>query len=449
MFLFVSGILILPGKTSVAQDNWPMFSQVGQGTFSNPALQNNTGKLIAGMPVFSGTSLTVDMNFAYNYLFSNDLISYSLDKFYNKLEPYGKVQARYFQNYFFASYKKKKWNYSFSYSDKSTMKTRFDREIISYLRDGNLGYQNKTKDFGKADFKFNYYTEISFGLSKQIWDNFDVGIRSKFLLGRLFFEGQNLRLSVADNPQTEILSVQAEGQAVLSGPFKINKMSGDATNFASDLMPGDFFLRLKNLGYAMDFGVIYRPNRISEVSFSIIDLGFTTYKDHTFDIDFVHPLEYKRNTLYQSVAPGSNAYIEPREAIFVLGDSLSYVVEVEKTIFRKTEMIPLQAYATYKYKISRVRSAGATAQVKFYNPDLNFRLSGFYTQKVLKDRLELSGSLTLFDISDLTAGIGACYTSNHIQAYLYTSNIKTFVFPISAKKLNLSAGINFLFATKN
>jgi hypothetical protein len=370
--------------------------------------------------------------------------------FYNKLKSDGRILLEASQQMFFASVRSNKWNYSFSFSDKAWLNGQVDRELIAFIRDGTLASIGKSKNFGDATFNFLYYREVSVGISKKHWDNLDIGFRGKLLFGKFWLDAQKLNVSVETNNQKDALTVNTQGAATLVGPFKINKMFWfNQTNFTSDIGPGDYFLNLRNLGFAADFGLIYRPDRKNEIALSITDLGFIGFKHHKFDIDFIHPIVYTENTLYQSVDPRGARYIEPREALLALGDSLAFVIEAKNSTLRNSVFIPAKICLSARYIYSSKIQLGGYARVEYRFPGLRNCVSGFATRYFLKNKLGVTGTLGLYDFRKVLPGIGACYATDKIQFFILTNNIQTIVQPIAAKHLTLSLGFNMLLTTKN
>lgn len=439
-------------STGFSQENLFFSNGLSQSSLSNPAIQNKDEKLVIGVPFLSGINVDISSEFAFNYLFSNDLQSYSLEKFYTKLGQYSKAYIRASELIFYSSLKKDKWNFSFSFSDKAMMNTRFNREIIGYLRDGNLKYYGDKNYFGDASFSFNYYREISFGISKNQWKNLDLGIRPKLLFGKLFFNTGNLSLSSETDEINKTFLLKPAGDVVLSGPFNVNhKTIPNFTNFSSAILPGDYFLSMKNLGMAVDLGLVYRRNKRSEISFSIVDFGFTGYKNNLYEVDFINPVSYPKDSLYQSAFNSNDGtrYVEPKEALKAFGDSLSYAIEANLSNLRRIDYIPLKFNLSTSYKLNKSVTAGFANQLTYQKNFIKNYFSAFARYSTKNENLELTGILSLYNLSGVLPGMSVNLTSQNFQFYLFSNNILSIIRPVSAKHLNLSFGINFLLATGN
>lgn len=447
-------LLIITGFhfTCLSQEHLFFSNGVSQTSLSNPAIQNKTDKLVVGFPFLSGINVNVSSDFAFNYLFSNDLQSYSLEKFYTKISPFSKASISASELIFYTSLKKNKWNFSFSFSDKMMMKTKFNREIIGYIRDGNLPYYDNDKNFGDASFHFNYYREISFGISKNQWKNLDLGIRPKLLFGKLFFNTNKLNLAGESDLANETFLLKPSGDVVLSGPFNVkHKTNPFFTNFSAAIYPEDYFISLKNLGLATDLGLVYRKNKRSELSVSIVDLGFIGYKNKLFDVDFISAVKYPKDSLYQSVwnAGDGTRYIEPKEALRAFSDSLSYSIDATISDLRKIGYLPVKIIISTNYKLNKSVNAGFANHLKYSKSftENNFSLFGRYTLK--NEKLELTGILSLYNFSAVLPGFSVNLTSQKFQFYMFSNNILSIIHPVSAKHLNLSFGMNLLLATGN
>ncbi|NLO03396.1 MAG: hypothetical protein GX126_13940, partial [Bacteroidales bacterium] len=319
-----------------------LLPDIPQSTLYNPAYQNKTEKLAVGIPVLSGVYGTAEMNVPFNSLFSKGF-SYDLNRFYNSLDERGIARAAAGISLFFASFKHNEFTYNFSVSERSFSEGSFDREIIKIIRDGIQNYYGSYENLGDASFNFNYFREVAPGLSKQISERIDAGVRLKILFGKMFFDARDANFSVETDEDKKRINIKVDGDYKFSGPF-VHKRD-TVFNFSSfdvNMTPADYFFGAKNLGFAFDAGIIYRPGQFTEISVSLIDIGFTGYKNNLYDIKFFRPVRYSENSLYQSDQPGQTNYIEPREALKDFGDSISYIINVDDAVNREIVKLPFK-----------------------------------------------------------------------------------------------------------
>jgi hypothetical protein len=435
---------ILPAQEKSSLYFLPGVSQV---LLENPAYQNQTGKLVIGVPVLSGISGQWNANTPFNSLFSKDF-SYSFERLYNRLDDEGHATASAEISMFFASFKLNDYTFSLAVTERFYFETIFNREIVRFIRDGTQNFYGTDENLGSATFYSSHYREFAPGISRQIWENLEIGIRPKLMFGRFNFEGEDLNLSVKTDPPSNHILVTTEGSYLLSGPFSHRRDSiYNFSVFLPNVSPGDYFFQPRNLGLALDAGVVFRPDKYSELSASLLDAGLIGFGHNTFEVNFYRPARYSGNYPYQSIDPDQDFYLEPREAIRAFQDSVSFVIDVKEEGIRNFAALPLKINLAGKYRFTEKFSAGISNQFKLYKIKPLNMLSVFGTAN-LGTRFAVYGSLTLINTESLSPGLGALYAANRYQFYFATNNISSLVQPTASKHLNLSLGINFLFDTE-
>jgi hypothetical protein len=420
---------------------------ISQASVENPAIQNESEKLVIGMPFLSGISGQWNSSVPLDALFYKDF-SYSFHRFYDALDEKGEVQASAGAAVFYASFRHNDYSFSFSVSERAFSDGIFDREIVRIIRDGTLDFFGSNENLGNATLYLTHYRELATGVSKQLWKGFNVGIRPKILFGKFHFSGENLNLSVETNPNPEQLLLKTEGNFTLAGPLKhVRDSIYKSSTFFADFSPGDYFFQARNLGVALDVGIIFKPDKFSEISLSVVDAGIIGFRHKTYYNEFTRPIIYLPETSYQSYNINENYYLEPRQAIIAFSDSVSYVTNVAETTVRNFSVLPFKINIAGKYIFSEKLTAGFHNQFKNYKlKPLN--LFSVYGTATLHPKFAFYGSLALFNTQNIYPGFGASYTANWLQIYFTSNNISGIFQPMATKQLNLSFGINFLFDTQ-
>ncbi len=434
------GMIFYYGLT--AQERSPVFYLPGvpQASLENPAIQNRSGKLAIGIPVLSGVYINVNSNMALDYLFSEDF-SYSFQRFYDALDDDGKTQAAANVSVFFASLKHNDYTFSISVSEKVSSNGNFDREIIRLIRDGLIDFYGTNQSVGNAFFQFRHYKELGIGIAKKMWDGFDIGIRPKLLFGKYFLDTKDFDLMLETDTQNRELRMVPQGNYFMSGPLSYNK------SFRAKIFPGDYFFQPKNLGFAFDAGMVLKTNNAMEWSVSLLDIGFIGFGHNVFDMKMARPWHYPEYMLYQSHTPKAEGYMEPREALKIIADSVSFLLEVEDADSGMASILPMKINAGGKYFVSEKTAFGVNNQFTWYRRQPINMASVFAYQK-LGNWLEMAGSVSLYNLSDVAPGFSASCSSQRVQFFLATNNILGFIHPSSSKHLNLCFGMNFLFDTQ-
>lgn len=448
---YVSVIFIFLNVTlqGISQETapWYLLPGVHQQSYSTPAVQNESAKLVVGLPFLAGISGTWNANTPFDALFSKGF-SYSLERFYNQLEPQGSASASGRLSMFYASLRHADYTFRLSVSERFLGTGKFDRDIVKIIRDGTQPYFGANENFGEAGFHFQFFRELSFGVSKRVWESLDIGIAPKILFGKAAFDGSGLQVSVETDKENNMLLVKPEGTFWMAGPLAYNYSPVYyRTEFRTNFYPGDYFFQPRNLGFAVDFGVIYRPNEFAELSASLLDFGFTSFKYNTYDVDFSEPANFSEDNLYQSTNPDGENYLEPREAIRAFRDSLSFLINAEETDSRKMAPMPATINLSARTRVSEKLTGGVNNQFTWFrNKPRNYFTA--FIQSYTGKKVGLAASLSLYNLSDIRPGFGVSYTSSRIQFYFSSNNILPIIQPASAKHLNLSVGINFLFDTQ-
>jgi hypothetical protein len=436
---------VIPGKS---QDGNPLqfLSSVSQSSLFNPAHQNETEKLVIGIPLITLNSFDWKANFSIDYLFSSNF-AYNLENFYNELDEPGDAIGTVDFPLIYLNLKMDQHNYSFSIRDRVYATGHFDHEILKFLDRGIQPYYGQNQDFGPVTFKSFYFRELAIGYAYEIWKDFSVGVRPKLLFARFYYDVPEFYFSVSTDTDKNQLLLTPTGNYTLSAPVDVKYIEKiGATSIRPNPRPTDYLFNFHNLSPAIDLGVDYRFDNGPEISVSVLDLGYIGFKHNTYDVEFYDAVRYNENDLFQSKYPDQDNYKEPRYAIQEFSDSIPFVTLADEIDNRVIEQIPLKITGSVKQEVSDKMELGLSGQITYTKKYTDNYVSGFmHTQ--LGDKVNLAATLSLLNFKKFLPGVAASYTGNWMQFYISTNNIIGFVKPTSAKYLNLSFGVNFLFST--
>jgi len=431
-----------------AQDSNPLkfLPGVSQSSLYNPAQQNETDKLVVGLPLISGTSFNWKSNFAIDYIFSTNF-SYSFNHFYHELGEPGDAIATVNVPLIYLSLRKEQHNFTFSVQEKIVSSGFFDHELLQFIDLGLQPFYGDNKNYGPVNFKSFYYRELALGYSNRIWEGFYVGIRPKLLFARFYYDIPELYLDVETRESAEELAVIPQGDYTLSAPVEVsyNEELG-ATDIRPNPKPSDYFFNFRNLSPALDLGLIYRFDNDLQFSASVLDLGFIGFKHNTYDVTFTGELNFDKNELYQSNDPEGPNYKEPKIALQEFSDSIPYVIIASPSENRYIQQIPLKINMGVKQQLNPKTELGISGQYTYFKDNNETYLTGFMHTR-LGGKFNLAATLGVLNFNKFLPGVGFNYTGRRAQYYLSTNNITGFLKPASAKYLNLSFGVNFLFST--
>jgi len=431
--------------SALSQDGNPLqfLFNVSQSSRLNPSYQNKTEKLVVGFPVIAGTILNWESNFGIKNLAADN---FTID-FYKTLREPGSAFFTTHVPMLFLSFKTKSSTYGFSISENMVGLTNFDEEIINFLGQGLQPYYGKNEQIGPLSISTHYYREIAFSYATEIVTNFHIGIRPKLLFSKFYYNMKNVVFDVETMSDSETLTINPTMSFTATGPFKI--VRNEETEFEAlktDFKPGDYFFGFRNIGAGIDLGITYHPTKESEISISVLDLGFTRLKHKSYTIEYSKSLYYKKENLYQSSNPEAPKYWSPAEALTAFSDSIPFISTVTKNSTGTLEQLPIQINATFKYRLPSQIQLGFSNHFTYYLQQTENFLSGFIHSKITS-KLELAGTLNFYNFERIFPGIGASYTGESVQYFISTNNLLELVQATKAKNLNLCFGVNFLFST--
>ncbi|WP_346856204.1 DUF5723 family protein [uncultured Draconibacterium sp.] len=441
-FLLVFISLCFP---AFSQDGNPLqfLRNISQASRLNPSYQNSSDKLIVGLPLLAGTTLNWESNFELQNIATDNITS----EFYKALKEPGQTYTTANLPALFLSLKRKSATLSFSISEKIIGSTNFDEEAINFIAQGLLPYYGKNENFGPFYFSSQYYREIAFTYSTEIVQKLYIGARPKILFSKFYVDFDNAYFQVETMQESETLVIHPEGNYSVSGPLKV--ITNEEKQYEAlkpDVRPGDYFFGFRNMGAGIDLGLSYHPTKESELSLSVLDIGFTRLKHRTYKVEFSKSLYYQKEDLYQSNDPQAPNYWTPTEALTAFTDSLPYISSVNNTHNGLTEMLPVQINASFKYQLPNKVQLGFSNHFTHTKSHSENFLSGFI-HTTIGLNFELVGTLNVYNFERLFPGIGASYTGQSVQYFISTNNFLELVQPSTAKNLNLCFGVNFLFST--
>jgi hypothetical protein len=425
-----------------AQERSSLFLLPGvpQASLENPAFQNRTGKFAIGIPILSGMNINVNSNMALDYLFFEDF-DYSVPRLYESLDRNGKLQSSFNISLFFASLKQNKYTFSVSVSERGAFNGNFEKEIVRVFRDGIIDYYGSDHNLGSGFFQFRYYKEVGVGIARELWKGFDIGIRPKLLFGKYFIDTNDFSILLESDMENKRLLFGPDGRYFMSGPLSYDK------SFRAKIFPGDYFFQFKNLGFALDAGIMLRTGNSTEWSVSILDIGAIGFGHNVFKMKMARPWRYAESALYQSHSPKLPDYMEPLEALKLVTDSTSFFLEVEDADSGMVTMLPVKFNISGKHYFTNKTAVGAVNQLTWYRRQ-PVNMASVFAYQTIGTWLEMAGGVTLYNLTEIAPGFNLCFTARKMQLYLATNNILGFINPSSSKHLNLCFGMNFLIDTQ-
>jgi len=302
--IVVGLILMLIISTASAQESTSTYFQKGvpQSNFMNPALHNDSSKLVIGIPGMSGVYYDFNGGFAVDDLMHKgtgalaDSLVLDLDKFQGALSSSNTIQQHFSLPILYVGFRNKNSFFSFGVAEKALALVSFDKSIVDFLVEGNADYMGKIQDLGNLNMDAFQYREYALGYSHQMLKNkLTIGLKAKLLFGKFAFQTEQMHLSVETAADGSYLNLNSDMRINLSAPVNMeydseNYFSGtksDGTSTKEYLLEGD------NKGLAFDLGAVYKLTPKITFSGSVIDIGKISFTNKTVNLDHVSTYKWE------------------------------------------------------------------------------------------------------------------------------------------------------------
>ncbi len=429
------------------------FDKIPQGLLLNPGAETDYKYHIA-MPVVSGMS--VDLNtsgFTVADLFRKDNIDFTT-KFNNVINNLGNDDYAYINSQIEvinAGYQLNKRDYlSVGFYTEVDAFLKVPKDILELMRDGNAGFLNRNFLFSNIATKVDVVGVIHAGITRKLNEKFIAGVRLKIYSGSLNVTSTGntgtftTRLGTTSLYEHSLNNVDVNGYS--SGIYNANK----EVDITSEDITGNLFLG-SNLGLGFDIGFTYAIDDQTEISASILDVGFISYSDKirnaTVEGDYIFSgIDFRFDNTNPNYWQDLNNAIDsqiPRNE-----NSESYSV-----------MRPLKFNFSGKYGFGKSRKEENCSDMSFndyYDNTIGgqifsvltpigprFALTGFYERKLSK-RINTKITYTVDDFSNSNIGLGVSANIWKLNVYTAIDNVLGLTNVAASNSASFQFGINFI-----
>lgn len=498
---------IITFSTVWGQINTLYFNKnVYQSTELNPARQHNC-RFAFGLPAMSSIYLnTRHTGFSYADLFYEDATKPDTARFVPNIDGVYKTMGN--LNYVFLHNKTslgyvafwiRDFYITFDVNLNVQQNLTYPKAIFS-LKDGNYFTDGRYISLTGFSEDLNIYTEYALGVSKEVSPGLVIGGKLKLLKGISNFTTKKFQFDwhvMTEDTAIYDYRFNSSFEFRASSPIKIAPeydadgniigIIDNADQYSTDLNTlidaGDYmgvkkFLKPKNTGLAVDLGVIYKPSEKFELSASVVDLGFISWKTNPMIIKTdASEFTYSGFDLGKYIGDISIAKSlmdgETRDSILglVQSDMLDTLISLSNPSFDSTK---------YINKLNtQLHFGGAYTPTDWVS--LGFLYNGYFYHKKLISSYSLISTLTfwrgwsytvsytMFKHSFNNLGMGLSYKIGPFQTYLLMDNLsiptlgaryglndeKPYDQGIASKwvkntqMLNFQFGINFMFGCRD
>jgi len=464
--LFTALFFLFAGNVTFAQDNTLyLMPGIPQANQLNPAFIRPCGTYVE-LPVISSVRFNIrNTGFGFHDVFHTGTgaqsANYLLDltKLDKILKPINYFQSETDVDLLGFGFSFKDWYFTFGIATHSDLLLSYPHDIVS-LQDGILqatGNPNSV-NLSRMGAEITLWNSIGVSAAKVISEGLTAGLRLKYLQGmaNAISRRSELLLNSTSNPA----SLQAQLNYSIDASFPVIPLYGpnglvNSLNFDNALnnIAGNYIFN-GNRGVAIDAGLVYDLDEITQVTASITDLGFIRWKKNAYNFTTAGESNFNANDLNQfNVHPGQADLINA-----LVDSSLKAVRAPRITYFT---LMPVKIFAGVSRVILPHLRAGAMTRIEIYDlhvmPSLTFSMN--YTPL---PAFAASLSYTLMNNKFNQVGAGVALGNRMAQFYLVADNIPLrftknisfpedtgvggpYILPYNARMLSLRVGVNLLF----
>lgn len=431
-------LLLTTNNRLYAQQNHSLFlwHDVQQSNLMNPAVPISC-KWYVGIPVLSSVHVNyANSSFTFNQLFENSSGTYNPD--------FESLQKRvHFRNYigtelhtqlFALGYKFNEYSFILSVTEKNNIPVTYPKDIIKLLLEGNAPFIGDKASLRGTGVYFNHYREYAIGASKNIWDEFYVGIKAKVLFGKLNISTRKTNVNLHTDETTYNLDFEGDLLIHTSLPLDVDISDNTVNRIAlsSDINPVALALNRKNPGFAIDAGIIYPYTDQIQLSASVIDLGLIRWRSNLNTFDASGEFTYD-GILNQQDEEGG--YFDN------LRDQFYEQMNLQGYQEKYTTFLPPRFTVGANYLYNQYLSGGVTADVIVHKSKTMPSLT-LVGQAKPTHWLGFVGSYTIQNYSFNNLGFGFFIGKAPVQFYIVSDNAFAIMKPLDARMTNVRFGLN-------
>lgn len=453
-------LLTILGTVTQAQDgNNTMYflSNLPQRVRVNPAYQPEYNVQV-GLPILSGVQVGYyNTSFRVNDLLKwgkgdySDSVVMDINGLHAALKKQNNILLHNENSILTVGFRVNSWYATLDITQKNEFNFAFNKDIFTFLKEGNTPWLGKTFDMGGLGLNVSAYEEIAFGLSKKVNNRLTVGGRLKVLMGIANADMTDSDLSVTTAENGESLKLHSRQNIRVSAPLKY-KLDGqylewDDLEFDDDKIDTKFFMNTSNLGFGIDLGGEYQLTDKIQLHASVLDLGFIRWGTNTHRFTQNTTFDWEGADISNSMNENDPNYRSLDDAFEDLLDSLKNDFRLTNNSGAYTTMLQAKFYAGATYQLHDMVNVGGVFKGIVMNKRFYPSLSVSANARLLRNvSASIAYTAMRGDYTSLGAGITA--KLGPFQLYAVADNLLAVNYT-AAKNVNMRFGINLLFGHKD
>ncbi|MCX7954254.1 MAG: DUF5723 family protein [Bacteroidales bacterium] len=364
--------------------------------------------------------------------------------------------------WFYLSYMwKDQWYFSIGMNEKIYIRTNVPKDLLTLIWEGNgQSFLGKDALFSYLGITANWHREYFVGVGTNLNEKIKIGGRLKLLFGKMNVYTKKNFTTFYTNQEDYALTLNTNTIIMQSQPFiDITQFeydySGDSIKFDADTTLNldnaefkDFrkkvFFNDKNLGLATDLGIVYKYNKNISVYASLLDIGFIRYRQNADGIKVNGEFTFDGWNIQPSLTK-NDSLIE--ENVDNFRDSVIKTFNPQLVSKPYNYWLISRFYIGGTYEINKFFTATLLSRNEFFINRLHSSITLSCLCKPLK-WLNFNVSYTIQNNSFNNLGFGFAIKSGFLQTFIVSDNLLGFIWPQSARNINLCMGINWIFGCR-
>lgn len=446
MKIFLYLIFLIALKCPAQQDlTLHGMTTIPQLKYTNPAFMPEC-KYYIGLPFISSWYFNFNNNgFVVSDLLKkrdDDSIYFDVDNMISKLSKNNYLSAARQIDYLSAGMKKNDEHYFFNITRKDFIRFSYPKDLIILLFKGNEAFIGKTANLEETGLHVSQYIEFGFGVAKNFNETLIIGAKIKYLFGISNISTKKSNISLYTAPGTYEITAKADVLLNTSGSVsnKLNSVSGKKINH----------------GFSIDMEASYLINNKVNISASIIDLGFISWREN--------PKNYKIEDASFTFT-GIDIFdffdtTNTSDPIQSVIDSLKTTFEIEESSNAYNHTLIPRIYIGTSYLLNDNSDLSLLIQSEYFNKTLYPSLTIGYNRKII-DKVAVSINYSILNRSYNNIGLGFSMNLWPVQLYLVSDNIyylfnlgmtsnfpgidRNLIIPLKTKNAHVRFGVNLIF----
>jgi len=464
--LITLGVIAGMSLPAMAQINNTLYFMHGvpQSNRINPAFQPKCG-LYIGFPVltplkaeFSSSSLAYK-DVIYPHPTEDSLITFlhplgSKETFLNQLKPVNFVASDMGTSLVSVGFRTGVGFFTLDVTSRIDGNIYYPGDLARLMING--AEEGETYELDGIGVDLSVFDEISLGWSRAILDNLNVGVRAKVMFGVGNLSTINSDLSVTTSQ--EAWKIRSDMMFNASLPFA--EVTYDEDGMIDEVIIKDdlenpsaktiqrYMFNGKNLGFGLDLGADFWPMDQLQISLSVVDLGFISWKDEVHKVNYAMEYDYvgiEVNPFDLSEDYTFGDHLD--STIQQMADSLSGFLEFTPGgVYSK--MLNTKLYVGASYYLSQIINFGLLSRTDFLNNKITEQVTasvGFKFGRYWNTILSYSYMNGYYK----NIGYGNSFNFGPCNMYFVTDNLlSALLWPQETRSVNFWFGMNLVFGYK-